>query len=403
MKTAAPKTSASISSARSPAKDLAPNGARQTAKSEQQPAVSSTKAEVPSQVSSKADAFGASQTPTASSDFVANQNAPQKGGTPVGLAMVAAKADAITLPDWFPSDWDIDVAAQTAKTLLVQQGEDPARIKRGLVDHVVFTDADHTLVNTSTPVLLRDAATDHLVHHPVTGDIVALPSRGYQDAFEDLKKEFPNRDWSAVGFDYSGMADAAELHRHDHIESTAEVLRDNEASGRGRQFIITARSSDNIPAAFLDYANQRDVNLSGTFPVNGQRYTDAFDFSRHKLDTAEKKAMTMAALMHLYAPKNGTLETVRFYEDSDPNLRAAMQLLPKLFPKTNFEFWDVVHNDEGGFDSHLIATNDGPTVLDKDGKRLSEADIKTYESADAPMPEHTGPIRFPTDIPENQG
>lgn len=399
MKTGAPKTSPALSKRTS--SQTASNSSTSKA---QKATPSSTKAEDPASLATQGDAFGAKAAPATPSDFVTNQSAPQKAGTPVGLAMVAAKSDGVAkLPDWFPGDWDIDVAAQTAKNLLVQQGEDPARIKRGLVDHVVFTDADHTLVNTSTPVLLRDAATGHLVHHPKTGEIVALPSRGYQDAFEELKQEFPKRDWSAVGFDYSGMADATELHRHDHIESTAEVLRDNEASGRGRQFIITARSSDNIPAAFLDYTSQRDIRLSGTFPVNGQRYTDAFDFTRHNLDTAEKKAMTMAALMHLYAPKNGTLETVRFYEDSDPNLRAAMQLLPKLFPKTNFEFWDVVHNDEGGFDSHLIATNDGPTVVDKDGKRLSEAEIAAYESADAPMPDHVGPIRFPTNIPENQG
>jgi hypothetical protein len=165
------------------------------------------------------------------------------------------------------------------------------------------------MMKTTTPVLLRDQRTGSLVHHPRTGKVLTLPSKKYKEKLAALKKEYPNGAWEHYDFDYRGMASAREMRRMPAIEATMEMLRAANAETRGREFIITARSSENIPVAFDAYVSEHDVELDGVFPVNAQSMLDTLGIDP-ALGTPFKKAIVMAALIDLYGP--APMKTVRF-------------------------------------------------------------------------------------------
>jgi len=293
------------------------------------------------------------------------------------------------LPEWVPASFNLLKAAKVAKNLLIAQGADPSTIGPGKANSLIFTDADHTLIKTTTPVLLKNSKTGEFLHHPKTGRIVTLRGTTYREELEAMQKEFPKLDWDNIGFDYSGMADPAEVHQAHPIQATVDALAEHQSEKGTRDFIITARSAANIPAVFVEYMNDLGHDIDGTFPVNEPGLRDAFEFSKHpNLDTHHNKALTMAALIELYQPGGAKMERVRFYEDSDANLKAAMELLPKMFPNVDFEFFDVVHTGHEQFEHRLVAFSDKEGTLKnaRTGQPMTDRDIDKYESNDAQLP-----------------
>ncbi|MCP4502157.1 MAG: hypothetical protein GY822_19545 [Deltaproteobacteria bacterium] len=179
-----------------------------------------------------------------------------------------------------------------------------------------------------------------------------------------------------------------------------DAIADHQAHPNTRDFIITARSAGNIPAVFHEYMNDLGHDLHGTFAVNEPGLMGDFGFDKNPgLGTEHNKALTMAALIELYQPGGAKMERVRFYEDSDVNLQASMDLLPKMFPNISFEFFDVVHTGHEKFEHRLVASTNDEGVLENafTGRTMTDHDINTYESNDKelpPPPEYYPPGSF---------
>ena len=300
--------------------------------------------------------------------------------------MGGAPEQSIDRPAWYPPGTDLHRIGQAARTILEGQGCVPKSFGKNYVENIVFTDADHTLMKTNTPVLLRNKETGEVVHHPKTGEVIKLDGKRYKELLAELKKEFPNEPWDQVEFDYSGMASARELKRQPGIGETLEMLREANAKRKGREFIITARSADNMPVAFDRYTATRGVELDGVFPVNGPQTLATLGIDP-SLPTPHKKAIIMAALIDLYGP--GAMKTVRFFEDGDANLIAAMELLPRLYPHIAFEFVDVVHDGQQHFSQHTAGTSPAGMsgVLNEQGQPMTDGELRNYHSDDVPLTE----------------
>jgi hypothetical protein len=137
--------------------------------------------------------------------------------------------------------------------------------------------------------------------------------------------------------------------------------------------------------ALDDYLRARGIDINGSFavsdPVQGGQVGVPLSLS-----SAKKKALTMAALIEAYGGE-GSVKTVRFYDDGDSNLKAAMELLPRLFPELKFEFIDVIHTAVDRFEHVLVArTGDEPgSLVTPDGYAFTDELIRSYYSVEAPF------------------
>lgn len=119
--------------------------------------------------------------------------------------------------------------------------------------------------------------------------------------------------------------------------------------------------------------------------VNNKGQNDIMGLTGQPLSSAQKKAVTMAALLELYGPGTAEVKKVKYLDDTDSNLVAAMELIPKMFPHIKFEFYDVVHRKSGRYDQELVAKTTGAGELkDAKGKVFGPDRIAGYKSADAP-------------------
>ena len=82
------------------------------------------------------------------------------------------------------------------------------------------------------------------------------------------EKEFPDVAWDKYALDYKEYASLTEVHRTPEIRKTVEAFRKSDADPRSRDFIVTARSSDDIPAGLDDYLKDRGADANGVFAVN---------------------------------------------------------------------------------------------------------------------------------------
>src|SRR5262249_20252151 len=100
------------------------------------------------------------------------------------------------------------------------------------------------------------------------------------------------------------------------------------------------------------------------------------------MSTAQRKAIFMAAAIVAYGPT----KRVRFFDDTDANQIAAMQLLPKLFLDLDFRFVDVVPAN-GRYQQGLAArTKQGGDVVAGNGKPMSVDARDAYASKDGVLP-----------------
>ena len=93
-----------------------------------------------------------------------------------------------------------------------------------------------------------------------------------------------------------------------------------------------------------------------------------------------RKHILMASAIALYQPAR-----VRFLDDGDKNLKATMELLPRLFPEVDFEFVDVVHARTGHFEHRVIASSGASpgTLVDAQGDLFTDEEIRAYRSEEA--------------------
>lgn len=349
-----------------------------------------------------------------------------------------------TIPEWYADSFDIDATIAGAKEILASQASGIS----GTVNDIVFSDADHTIIKSTTPTLLRHKETHALFRNPETGMPVILVGRN-KTQYAKLKQAYPNVDWSQWRIENSEFGSVAEILRQEPIPETIAALQTADEREDSRQYVITARFLDNVDFGLDAYLAKRGIDVDGVFVVNHFRVRGTLELNGHGFDSPMRKAATMAALMKAngfdadadkininianagqlqdlpgvgevtanriveYRKAHGDFEsaqdliavsgigpaklaqiaplvstdvrTVTYYEDKDANLIAAMQLLPVLYPNVRFKFVDPVHVGNHIFEHELVAQTSGAGLLaNPDGEQLCDTGIAQYSSEDQP-------------------
>lgn len=293
------------------------------------------------------------------------------------------------LPDWFPLEFDLQRASAGVRQVLESQGADPRSIGPGLCDRVVFTDADHTLLDTRTSVYLKHKGTGERLIDPTTGKPLAL-GREFERELAAAKGRLTEVPWHLYEPDFSEFLVDGEVVRTPLIAETVSKLEDADRNARSREFVITARNSETAGAELMASLALHGVNIQGVFAVNSDTLQNSLAIPKG-LTSAQKKALVMAAILLTYDPEQSRIRRVSFMEDGDANLVAAMQLLPKLFPGIRFEFVDVVNVGHEFRHVEVARTHPDGELVGPEGRALSLREIDGYSSPDAPpLPETRG-------------
>ena len=348
-----------------------------------------------------------------------------------------------TLPDWYEDSFDIDATIAGAETILAQQGSAIG----GTVNDIVFSDADHTIIKSTTPTLLRHKETRELFRTPDGMPVILVGRNNTQ--FTLLKQKYPNIDWTKWRVEHSEFGSVAEILRQEAIAETISALQSADEREDSRQYVVTARFQNNVDYGLDAYLTKRGIDIDGVFVINHTTVRKTLELNGHGFDSPMRKAATMAALMkangfgadadkiHInianagqlqdlpgvgeaiaqriidYRDAHGdfasiedlanvsgigpakvaqikpkataTVRTVTYYEDKDANLIAAMQLLPVLYPNVRFKFVDPVHVGNHVFEHEVAAQTSGAGLLeDADGEQLCDTGIAQYSSDDQP-------------------
>jgi len=290
------------------------------------------------------------------------------------------------LPQWYPRNFNLADLAGRLRALLIEQGESERNLRPTGVRHLSFMDLDGTLVDSKVPVVMAHKETGELLRYPDSGKLMILglgADRNYRSDLAKLKErhDLPWDDYE-LNFDQGGNLKA--LLAEDPIRDQVLRLRRHLRSASRRAFVITARSA--APAAFVahEYLSSLGADVDGVVTPNAPRASEVLGLN--DLDLGEnfsgpRKALAMAGLISLYGAHN--IGTAEFHDDSDSNLVAAMQLLPALFPNIRFRFHDVVH-ERAGYERTVVADAHGGVVRNAGGRPMSDADIASYKSSDAP-------------------
>lgn len=305
--------------------------------------------------------------------------------------------DTTAPPSWLPAAFDFTKASAGALEMLTAQGEPAATIGAGKADKVIFTDVDLTLLKTDTPTLLKHKVTGAWLRDPGTGKLVLFHE--LKKELDALKAKYPTFNFDEYAPDFREFGSVAELLRTSVIPEDVRLLRRSDADAKSRDFIITARSDEIMIDALDLLLTQKGIDINGVFAVNGPTAVNKVGMTppadpsaapgtppAWKLSSSQRKAVTMAAILMNYGGQDH-VKHVKFLDDGDDNLQAAMDLLPKLFPKIKFEFLDVEHVGNKKFKQRLVAyTGEKGELFAKDGKPFSTDAIRAYTDNDVPMP-----------------
>jgi len=290
------------------------------------------------------------------------------------------------VPEWFTLDERaFTTLVDRVRNELRNQGAPLSSFVPGRVSRLLMTDADHTLIKTSSPIFVLTE--DKNLLRDRNGKIVmlGLKSADYKREFAALVAKYPPEQSRHFTLDFTEYGSIQSVLEAREIESTLREMRLSELSGDDKRvFVITARSNDTAIGALEEYLLDRRVSADGIFAVNNTKQMDALGLATPKLNTAQRKAVVMAALIQVYSSLARPLEELKFLDDTDENLIAAMQLLPSLFPRTRFEFADVVHEGRGHYEQRLVAQGRG-RLTGPTGRALTDDEIASYRSKDLPL------------------
>lgn len=267
------------------------------------------------------------------------------------------------LPAWYPADYDLKAAAARARAVLARQGEPLESIDPHQVDRLLFCDADHTFLQTHTPLYLRHRETGERLRLPSkSGGLPRLVQFGAPGlpSLKELQERHSAVDWGRYETDFTDYNSIKEILNTEEITPTLDTLRASDADPRCRDFIITARSGEAVPAGLDEFQAARAVDSNGVFAVNNPEQNAVMGLPEG-VTPPQKKAFAMAALISLYDAPGAPLQSVKFLDDADDNLQSSIELLPQLFPHIRFEFIDVVRNADGQYTQVPIHTT-GPAV-----------------------------------------
>ena len=320
--------------------------------------------------------------------------------TPNAIDQLQSKSsDVPVMPAWLPANFDWTKAEAGAKEMLLLQGEPAATLVPGQCDKVIFTDVDLTLLKTDTPTLMKSRTTGAYLHDPETGKLLLFFN--FVPEMAALKAKYPTTNFDDFAPDFREFGSVTELMRTSVIPEDVRLLKKSDKDAKSRDFVITARSDDIMIDALDLLLTQKGIDINGVFTVNGPQANAKIGLSApvdpnapagappaFVLKSSQRKAVAMAAILRVYGGQD-QVKKVKFLDDGDDNLQAAMDLLPKMFPKIKFEFVDVEHTGAKKFKQRLIAyTGAGGELFDarNAGKPLSTGAIATYTDNDVPLP-----------------
>lgn len=296
----------------------------------------------------------------------------------------------VELPEGYPKSVDLAALARAAKEILIAQGMSEADFVG--VRRLMLTDADLTLFDSPViPVLLRHKQTHQLLSHPDTKETLRLgvgPDRDVMKEYNAVRGAHQEIAWSEYNPEPASVSHLANILAAKEILPTIHSVKKANADEGSREIVVTARGGDDsVVAGIRELLGRHGARLDGAVMLYHPEHKEKLGLTDEVKGQGRKKALAMAALLTLFDPQAATLKRVRFMDDNDDNLIAAMQLLPKLFPNIRFEFVDVVHLGEGRFEPRLVARSQrGGAIKDAAGKRLDDAQIAAYKSQDAPLP-----------------
>lgn len=319
----------------------------------------------------------------------ARTDATQLDAPPVPAAARAAAPRAtpppsrvVKLPAGYPAELDLGKAAEGVAEILRAQGADPSTLGRGVATTIVFTDADLTLFEAPPiPTYLKHKETGALLTDPETRKPVRLgvgPSRDPMKELVELKAKRADVDFGAYNLDFREFSGLANILSAEPILPTIHSLKRANQDPGTRSFVVTARGDhDDVALGISRFLERADVRTDGTFMIYHPEHQRRIGLDARVEGQARKKALAMAAVLHLFDPAMAKIREVRFVDDNDDNLRAARELLPALFPHIRFELVDVVHKGGGVYEHHVVPK-----------------DARAYRSEDAPFAPAPAPIEF---------
>lgn len=301
----------------------------------------------------------------------------QPNNTAQALQILEGKQKApVRLPSWAPSDFSL--AKSVMKEFLEAQGVN----FNTPYNEVIFTDVDMTLVNTNTATLVRNKETGAYLTDPKTGRLMMLGvgrDKNIGGDFDKLKAKYPQIPWDKYDLSFVGeFGSASELFHSKPIPNLIQQLKKLKNQPQILKLINTARGNPVMAPTLTSYLSHHQAPVHGAIilgegsPISGKMQID-------KLSTARRKAVAMAATLLLL--DHSKIKTVPFWDDTDDNLKAAMELLPKMFPHIRFEFVDVIHQGNNKFRVKTVAKS-------KNGElpTMSAVGIRNYKSKDKLFP-----------------
>lgn len=322
--------------------------------------------------------------------------AKRRGPRPAAMPATPPPSRIVTLPGGL--EVDLGVVAQGVAAILSAQG---ARLELDKKVHRVdFTDADLTLFDAPpTPVLLRHKETKALLLDPETGKPVRLgvgPTRDVRGEYMELKARRNDVDYGAYVPESPSYGILSSILGAKPIAPTVAALKAGKNDASTKQIIVTARGGgDEVIDGIKTYLKRAGLGLDGLFMMYRPDHQEHLQIGEAVPGQAQKKVVTMAGVLHLFGPAASKVQRVRFIDDNDENLRAAMEVLPGLFPQVRFEFVDVIHKGDGVFEHALVARSAKNGALEDAARKPIDLEaVRAYQSTDAPFTPAPEPIYF---------
>lgn len=311
----------------------------------------------------------------------------QSPGGPAVLTQIPAIPAPPSLPEWYQEFVDqggtlTEIQAGIA-TIFDRQGVPATSMQPGSVKEIVFSDADHTFLHTMAPKFFRHKTTGELLIDGQGNPVIQMRKQ----TLAKIKAHYPDIDFSEYKRDDTSFDSLVEIMRTHPIGPTMDLLRESDGNPDHRQIVITARGAgDTVQPGINAFLSRRDMDPDGVLAVGDPAYFEATGMTRARgigfFNGPYRKSLTMAALIAQMDPQGIHLQKVRFLDDNDSNLRAAMALLPVLYPELNLEFWDIVHVAPRVFEHQLAGRSTAGAVQNAQGTALTPDQIKRYRSRD---------------------
>jgi hypothetical protein len=290
----------------------------------------------------------------------------------------------LPLPDWYPpKGFDLDEAARAIEEITGNKA--PSLAPRGGVT-IDVTDLDLTIAQTNRAIpFVYKSRPNELVKNPETGGLLEInygPGAQREHELLELKRRWGDRvPWDEIEPVSHAMRTAEEVRATPEIELSIERLRKDQRKNGNRTYVVSNTGSEAALRGAKQFLEDRSLRSAGILSSSHSEQLARLGIPKDA-STGVRKALMIAAIIRAHEQKGVPVKSLRFMEDKDETVRAAMELLPSLFPHVRFEIIDVVHKGDRRHE-HVVAGRGKNGVLTDDrGRPLDREAIAKYESND---------------------